>query len=94
MHDMLFNYPNLDIRAASVFDLSVDRSPRDGESSYYASGMGSIAGLKLGASPCLSPLLVFIDRHMPLLPRHRRDNIMLQCRHLHWDVFVRRDTYR
>lgn len=44
MQDILFNYANLDIRAASVFDLDVGYTSADPSSSYA----GSIVGVKLG----------------------------------------------
>lgn len=51
MQETLFNYPNLHIRAASVFDLSVDRSSKDDASTsinHSVHRTGSIAGVRLG----------------------------------------------
>lgn len=60
MQDILFNYPGLSIKAASVFDLVIDES-----SSAAGSGsatVGKIAGVKLGAllvyfSPSSNPIV-------------------------------------
>ena len=46
MQETLFNYPNLDVHAAGVFDLIVDRLPDERRTS--SSEVGSITGVKLG----------------------------------------------
>lgn len=48
MQEILFNYPNLDVRAAGVFDLIVD--PLLDERMSCSSEVGSITGVKLGGS--------------------------------------------
>lgn len=49
MQELLFNYPGLDVRAGSVFDLLFD--PTDTENPW-----GKITGVQLGESPltCLN----------------------------------------
>jgi len=46
MQATLFDYPNLDVRAASVFDLDVTRDSAD----ELSSGQGLVVGVKLGRS--------------------------------------------
>lgn len=54
MQDILFNYPNLDVCAGSVFDLVLDTSP---DSNSGATQYGSIKGVKLGKSTKYPPSL-------------------------------------
>jgi tRNA uridine 5-carboxymethylaminomethyl modification enzyme len=46
MQDIIFSYANLDVRAASVFDLVFDNSPCASTSS---STWGTVTGVRLGA---------------------------------------------
>lgn len=47
MKEILFNYPNLDICSASVFDLIVDCPPNE-RGTTSSSAVGSVSGVKLG----------------------------------------------
>jgi hypothetical protein len=51
MQDLLFNYPNLDVKAASVFDLVLsEESPVPGE---HTTTRRRVTGVRLGLSPLL-----------------------------------------
>lgn len=91
MQNTLFNYPNLDVRAANVFDLSIGRSDDNVAGSSYLSGLNSIHGVKLGGS---HPALLLVDRNAwHRSPRDRRDHIMYQRRPMYWDISIRRNTH-
>lgn len=63
MQETLFSYPNLHVRTASVFDLTVDRSPKNAASTsmeHSAYRTGSITGVKLDSGeviPCTSVVI-------------------------------------
>ena len=48
MQETLFNYPNLDVRAGSVFDLVLDRGPA---STGPAGPTFAVRGVRLGNKP-------------------------------------------
>ncbi|KAF8509790.1 glucose inhibited division protein A-domain-containing protein [Gautieria morchelliformis] len=52
MQKILMHYPNLDVCAASVFDLIVNRSPGDG--TFSSNEIGSITGVKLDTGETIS----------------------------------------
>ena len=83
MQGMLFSYPNLDVRAGSVFDLVIERSRSDARS------WGKIIGVKLGM-----PSSISILHFLTPFARQWRGNFMLSGRNLHRDLPVRRDSYR
>jgi hypothetical protein len=62
MQDILFSYPGLSIKAASVFDLVIDESSSAAGSGSGSAAVGKIAGVKLGAllvyfSPSSNPIV-------------------------------------
>lgn len=59
MQETLFNYPNLDVRAASVFDLIVDHTAAsDGAAGPNFGLHGIRLGNELSFAPSISTLLI------------------------------------
>jgi tRNA U34 5-carboxymethylaminomethyl modifying enzyme MnmG/GidA len=52
MQEVMFHYPNLDVRAASVFDIVLDSQPD--MSSASSPGVTRVNGLMLGKCSCCS----------------------------------------
>ncbi len=87
MQEALNRYPNLDIRAGSVFDLVLGPPPMS-----HDVPRSEVKGVKLGSFPIS---LAVVRAHTDMLPcRLGRGHNVLASRHLHRDVPFGRDTHR
>jgi len=88
MQKTLFNYPNLDIRSASVFDLVFHNI--DDTNTPKLNKWAKVAGVKLGWE---SHTGLRVSSLLNLMTRFWRTSSLLSSRGLHWDFSFGRDTY-
>jgi len=77
MQETLFNYPNLSIRPASVFDLVFDHDPLQTLDQSSAGKWASVAGVRLGGSLLILWIDMIALKYSPLSYRLGRGYILL-----------------
>jgi len=89
MQNIIFGYPNLDVRAASVFDLVFDHGVPP-STSTFSSTWGTVTGVRLGARATNAHTT---KRLTDTFLRDGRCDQVLQSRYLHWNISRSRDSY-
>ena len=91
MQDTMFGYPNLDVRAGSVFDLVFDHTHYPVDSSCHT--WARVKGVRLRKSAHS----LLCEKNLSLsssTPRFRGDHQLFSGGCLHWDVSFGRDSHR